>query len=102
MRTVTSTPSLPTPAINQAEHPTAVDRFLALVDQARAAVHAALAADAAARVRRAEASQTAPSDDADETARADDAAVPPTQLEQVVSGLLSGNHATPATIQVAG
>jgi hypothetical protein len=102
---MTSTPpavsaSMPTTA--RGEPLAAADRFLALVEQTRAAVQAAVVADAAARARRDDAEHAGSSEEGDDTAGAEDTAVPPTQLEQLVSGLLSGRDAAWAPVRTFG
>lgn len=105
VRAVTSTPPpspVPASALGPLEPLTGADRFLGLVDHARAAVQAALAADAAARVERAAAQPTGSSDTSDDASRTDGPAVLPTQLEVVVSALLSSANATLVVIPVVG
>jgi hypothetical protein len=105
VQTVTSTPprpSVPAQAFGSAEHVSTADRFFALVDHARAAVQDALAADAAARARRADAGHAVSTENAEDSASAEDAAIVPTQLERVVGAMLSGHEATAVMVQVVG
>jgi hypothetical protein len=102
---MTSTPpavSASLPTTDPGEPLAAADRFLALAAQTRAAVQAALAADAAARARRDDDQHAGSSEEADHTAGAEDAAVPPTQLEQLVNGLLSGRDIAWAPVRTVG
>jgi hypothetical protein len=105
VRAVTSTPPpspVPASALGPLVPLTGADRFLALVDHARAAVQAALAADAAARAQRAAVQQTGSAGTGDDASRTEAATVVPTQLEEVVSVLLSDDGATLAAITVVG
>jgi hypothetical protein len=102
---VTSTPPpspVPASAIDPLEPLTGADRFLALVDHARAAVQAALAADAAARAERAATQETGSVSTSDDASLTEAVAVVPTQLEEVVSALLSDDNATLVAITVVG
>ncbi|WP_346622907.1 hypothetical protein [Blastococcus montanus] len=102
---MTSTPPamrVPVPTTDPSAPVSAADRFLALVEQTRAAVEDALAADAAARPRRDDAGHTRSSEDADDAAGAEDTAVPPTQLEQLVSGLLGGHDVAWVPVRIVG
>jgi hypothetical protein len=101
---MTSTPRtacVPVPTTHSGEPLAAADRFLALVEQTRAAVQASLAADAATRARRAEAEHAQPSGDAHNDGT-EDAAVPSTQLEQLVSGLLGGRDVAWTPVRIVG
>ena len=84
------------------QHLTAADRFLALVEQTRAAVQDALTADAAARARRNDAGHTGSSEDADDTVGTEDTAVRPTQLEPLVSALLGARDVAWAPVRIVG
>jgi hypothetical protein len=92
---------MPVPTTDPGEHLTAADQFLTLVEQTRTAVQGALAADVAALARRAETGLAQPSDDAN-SVDTSDAAVSPTQLEQLVSGLLGARDVAWAPVRIVG